>query len=51
MTIAEILQIADMGGTLALAVLVYMELRSMRKESLSLMQELTGYIKGRADSN
>jgi hypothetical protein len=44
MTVAEIIQIVDLGGTLSFAVIVWMEIRGMRKESFALMQEIRGYI-------
>ena len=48
MTISELLQIADLGSTLVFAALVYIEVKSMRKESLTLMQTLAGYIQGKS---
>lgn len=44
MTIQEIVQLVDLGGTLCFALLVWQEIRGMRKESLALMMEIKGWI-------
>ena len=46
MSVVEMIQIADLGSTLCFALLVWGEVRGMRQESLALLQELNGYIKG-----
>ena len=46
MTVPEIIQIVDLGGTLCFALLVWQELRGMRTESLALMQEIKGFLAG-----
>ena len=45
-TVPEIIQIVDLGGTLCFALLVWQEIRGMRKESLALMIEIKGFLKG-----
>tara|TARA_B100000519_G_scaffold56785_1_gene47445 strand:- start:243 stop:395 length:153 start_codon:yes stop_codon:yes gene_type:complete len=47
MTLNDLLPLIDLGGTGIFAILVYIELRGMRRESLSLLQKLAGYIEGR----
>ena len=44
MPIDMILSIMDSGGTLALAVLVWYELRTMREEMTAVLHRLDGYI-------
>jgi hypothetical protein len=44
MTVPEIIQIIDLGGTLCFALLVWQELRGMRHESLALMREIKGFV-------
>lgn len=49
MTVPEIIQILDLGGTLCFALLVWQEIRGMRKESLALMMEIKGFISAKKD--
>ena len=44
MTVPEIIQIVDLGGTLCFALLVWQEIRGMRQESLALMIEIKGFL-------
>jgi hypothetical protein len=47
MPLIELLPLIDLGGTGLFAILVWIELRAMRRESLTLMQRLAGYIEGK----
>jgi len=44
MPIETIISFLDSGGTLALAVLVWYELRTMREEMTAVLHRLDGYI-------
>ena len=48
-TIQEIIQIVDLGGTLCLALIVWQEIRGMRREALALMQEIKGFLSAQKD--
>ena len=47
MTIAEILQLADSGTTLLFAYLVWIELRNVRTEIVSVLHRIDGFIQAR----
>ena len=47
MEIAEVLQIADTSGTMLFAVLVWMELRKVREEIVSVLHRIDGFIQGK----
>tara|TARA_R110002060_G_scaffold36265_1_gene47243 strand:+ start:148 stop:297 length:150 start_codon:yes stop_codon:yes gene_type:complete len=47
MTIAEILQLADSGTTLLFAYLVWVELRNVRTEIVSVLHRIDGFIQAR----
>jgi len=44
MQLIDVIPLIDLGGTTIFAVLVYIELRGMRKESFALMQKIAGFI-------
>lgn len=47
MEINELLQIADTGGTMIFALLVWMELRKVREEIVSVLHRIDGFIQGK----
>lgn len=49
MTLTDLLPLIDLGGTGIFALMVWWELRGMRRESLSLLQRLAGYIEGKSN--
>ena len=47
MDIAEILQIADSGMTMLFALLVWVELRKVREEIVSVLHRIDGFIQAK----
>lgn len=47
MEINELLQIADTGGTMLFALLVWVELRKVREEIVSVLHRIDGFIQGK----
>ena len=47
MEINEILQIADTSGTMLFAILVWIELRKVREEIVSVLHRIDGFIQGK----
>ena len=47
MAIAEILQIADSGMTMLFALLVWVELRKVREEIVSVLHRIDGFIQAK----
>jgi hypothetical protein len=47
MNIPEILQLLDSGMTMAFAILVWMELRKVREEIVSVLHRIDGFIQAK----